>query len=335
MRNIYLYDKLVNIFGLVRIHNEGVEPVIKQVNGTLKLKNWGECYAVNCPFCGDSKQHLWISHLWGMYLGPDTKRFYPAVCYRRNCISIKHNRDLFYRLLTGQIDLKMLGVDPQVVIRQEKLIIKAATRASLREKPEELLNRFPPITDLSVHHPAVKYLQQRRYDHIELGEKFGLRVCDDPNHPMFARILIPVYNDTGQIFSWTARSYLESVKPKYYHHSGISINATLYNIQHACKHQDFVVAVEGPFDVFRLHDKLEGRVVGCFGKKISEEQARILGTFWKKVFILFDSDATQEGQRYACRIPNGYPIACKDGKDPDDYAEHEITDLMETIRQLS
>ena len=60
----------------------------------------GEYYRVNCDKCGDTRQRLWINHMWGVRdveTGDD--HLYLIICFNEGCINTRELQERLYELL--------------------------------------------------------------------------------------------------------------------------------------------------------------------------------------------------------------------------------------------
>ena len=84
-RNPVLYNALRRRFGRVAIRNEGEchvpgrGPIIRGRPTSFAVVS-GEYYCIACPYCRDTKFHLWVNHMFGI-LDDETKddRLYLAL----------------------------------------------------------------------------------------------------------------------------------------------------------------------------------------------------------------------------------------------------------------
>mgnify|MGYP000399495825 CR=1 FL=1 len=277
-----LYKRLLLIFGDVRIANPG-EPFIYELSNDLlfdnkfTIKQWGESYRVNCPFCyetvgrEDLKQHLYISHKWGELIAGQ-RAYHLAKCFRGDCIkgeNIKRLKE--YILIHGPI---MKTENPNIIPKEPQI------------KPVRLPINVP-IVDLPSNHPAWTFLQRRGLDR-EACLRYDIRYSGDydPDYPTAKdSIIFPIYMD-GELVSWQARTLDPEIRIKYFTCPGTKIHNFLYGWDFA-KDFDYAILVEGVFDVIRLGPP----ALGLFGKHISHAQAEKLKRF-KLVFYLPDSDVS-------------------------------------------
>ncbi len=139
---------------------------------------------------------------------------------------------------------------------------------------------------------ATDYLLDRHIQPFHIKE-YGLQYGGNVGEWAF-RIIIPVVSG-GQVVSATGRTICKTVEPRYYN---LPIERSVVDIKHTflgmdkCLKRDHVVLVEGPFDAI----KGGPGVISGFGSSLKRQQLLMLTRF-KKVTLLFDSDAT--GRRKA------------------------------------
>jgi DNA primase len=130
---------------------------------------------------------------------------------------------------------------------------------------------FPPVLDGS------PYFESRGFKPETLAH-FGVKDCNDKQHAMRHRSIIPVNYDGKQI-GFIARSTQEWLKPKYLFSTGLKKTDYFYNYDNAigcAKATGCLFLVEGQGDVWRLCEAGCHNVVGLFGKSISARQRAIL-----------------------------------------------------------
>lgn len=139
------------------------------------------------------------------------------------------------------------------------------------------------------------------------------------------RVLWETEND-GLKETWTGFSWRKFKKmngiwedkfvAKYYTSPGRRKTTMLGGIPHA-KGSDFVAVVEGPLDRYRT-----GRhSVFTFGKDISNEQIRLLQTYWREAVLLLDPEVDTTTKRFQETIAKMHPLKVHyfklaDNKDP-------------------
>jgi len=224
MKNEALYQALKKVYGYVVIHNEGegiilkelpaITPITKRQGlyiGSRNVDYGGEHYAVNCPFCGDTRQRLWLSYAWGAqmeYKGVMLKLSRGlAHCYNEHCLKDEGNRYLFYKSLEGEW--------------RPDIEVTADMEQSYGDWTQ-FAQPLPPgyrMDDPQVPPYVHSYLWNRGFDPIELGKAWHLQVSVIPFYEQPV-IVIPIYQQLRPAF-WQARyigdniqEYLADGKPK-------------------------------------------------------------------------------------------------------------------------
>ena len=306
--NPKLYSGLQRAFGEVRIAKEGESMGFQIVTDPLKhrkivrITGGGEDYKVCCPFCGDTRFRLEISHRWnttdpvtGAKFGSHLMR-----CYNDGCDA---NLDAPYvdKMLCQQQLQDRLS--PYVA---RTLGLRTPVAQPKRLTETKLPGKCIPITQLPADHPAILYLRDARgFDPDWLERTFRLVFClADENENVSGRIIIPVYRES-KLVGWQARYIGEPTAdyiPKYYTMPGLPKRQVLYNYDNAM-HSRFGVIVEGVTDVWRV-----GRQgVAILGSTMSSQQIALAQAAWGKtgVGLMLDPELATEARKRPDR-PTGY-----------------------------
>ena len=144
------------------------------------------------------------------------------------------------------------------------------------------------------------------------------------------RVIFPISNESGKIIGFGGRA-LGDGYPKYLNSPETPIyskSKTLFALSHAraeIRKQDLAILVEGYLDCIALHQVGINNVIASCGTSLTEQQAKLLGRFTKKLIVNFDPD--QAGKSAALRsinilLENGFKInvlSLPDQLDPDAY----------------
>lgn len=274
-------------------------------------------YYVHCP-----KFHK-KGGRWKLSINPETGAFF---CH--DCGYAGNAHEAFFSLLNDQFKLirAIRGVEE---IKAAELPTGHRIR-NYRYKwgdvpaPGEcvLINHLPQ------NHPAVTYMEQRKFDISSFNKEGGFSVLyctkGQISSPTLGsvegRIVFPVFYNS-KVVGWQAR-YIDFFEehngvparrvwegeskgwviyrkkdglwedkdhPKYWTCPDMSRSSTLYNIDRA-RAFNFCVLVEGPLDVIRIGSY----GVGTFGKVITFDQMRMIKAIWKTVILLQDDDVVLE-----------------------------------------
>ena len=137
-----------------------------------------------------------------------------------------------------------------------------------------------------------QYLINRGFNTDYLQDKFHIRGGGIAGEWAY-RILLPIYYK-NVLVSWTGRSILskEEIKklgiPRYKNlsieQSVIAAKDIFFNLDNSTK--DYVVLVEGAFDVLKMGDNC----ICSLGTSVTPEQELFLKERYKKIFICFDNE---------------------------------------------
>lgn len=328
-----LYDRLESVFRNVRIANEGCEMSATYRRDALtgkpalSIRSPGEYYVVNCPFCLDTRQRLWINHRFG-FLDPVTghRNLGLCICYNENCLRLEQRRRSLYADLFCDV-----GDGTQDVILPGK---QAALEPVKVEWPGEMV----PLDQLPDDHAAWRYLEGRGFDPVMLSRQLDVCYCTQAHHwwqMAQDRIIIPIAMN-GRLQGWQGRivgKQPNKLVPKYFTMYGMRKGDLLYNLDNARKFP-YVVLVEGVTDVW----KVGPASVALFGKTMTATQELLVTSIWNKgtVFIMLDRDAKEDAEKIArrlrARVGKCVLIDLPDDRDPGDLSQQEIQHLIEQAR---
>lgn len=288
-----LYGKLRELSkGDVIVTNEGEAFLSSNClnPATGRHETWvshaGEYYAVNCPFCKDTRHRLWVNHMYGQPDASGLAMRFLATCYNEHCLSKAEHRMAFNDFLFGFRNAnERRNVSPFVVL--QGTFEEPGLR--LAPPPGELL----PVSSLPAGHKAVQYMVGERRYTAEMLNRYQISYCVHaaPTYrEAYDRIVFPVMME-GQCVGWQCR-YIGTtdwrITPKYYGMPGMKKRLMLYNFDLA-RNYPFVVVVEGPTDVHSVGDP----AVAMLGKTLSRTQKQLLFNNWpmKPIIFMLDPDA--------------------------------------------
>lgn len=174
------------------------------------------------------------------------------------------------------------------------------------------------------------HLKRKGFTEDELIEGFLRKRNDKGNcFDLFRnRVIFPVIDTTGNIIAFGGR-VMDDSKPKYLNSSdtpGFKKSRNLFALNYAknaCAEE--TILCEGYMDVIALHTAGFTNAVATLGTAITEEQARLLAKYTKRVIISYDSDAAgQKAANRAMGILGGVGLEVRvlvleGAKDPDEY----------------
>jgi len=173
--------------------------------------------------------------------------------------------------------------------------------------------------------PVIKQFQLGYVPHY-------VKRVDGEDHEFAGRIIIPVFDQYGNLVALSSRDWRENAYRKFYHESFVK-GHYLYGLNIAKEHiikRNKVIIVEGEFDAMYLHMSGFKFSVGVLGTSLQLYQLAMLLRYCREIFVLFDADASGNKARskvvtlaethqidlYDARV---VPVSMPDGYDPDDY----------------
>lgn len=142
------------------------------------------------------------------------------------------------------------------------------------------------------------------------------------------RVIFPVIDTTGNIIAFGGR-VMDDSKPKYLNSSdtpGFKKSRNLYALNFAKRScAEEMILCEGYMDVIALHAAGFENAVATLGTALTEDQARVMAKYTKRVIISYDSDeAGQKAANRAMAILGAVGLEVRilvleGAKDPDEY----------------
>ena len=248
--------------------------VLDSVLGTgSSLK--GNEQAHHCPFCHHHKKKLQVNL--------DTQYWHCWVCDSKG-------RSIESLLRKLHVDKHQLS----------KIVhIYGEYRPSTSETNEEVVNltlpkEFKPLYNKPksinpAYNNAIYYLNQRN---IKMDDilKYNIGYCEDGLYG--GRIIIPSYNEDGNLNYFVARSYYED-EPYKYKNPPVSRDVIVFDNQ--INWDEPIVLVEGVFDSFSV----KRNVIPILGKFIPRSlKKKIFEKGVKEITIVLDSDAISDSTKH-------------------------------------
>lgn len=299
-------------------------PFLKQHNIEFVTSgpNFARSNAANirCPFCGegDPSQHMGLSNKgwWG--------------CLRNSSHRGGSPPWLIQRLLGCSIQeaRRIAGVADKLAPTHDDFAksfaaLKASAGVAEPSRNREVLSlprEFKPLLNGSPFaEPFLEYLRQRGYRAAQvqwLAKNYNLHYATKGLYAY--RIIIPIYDRYGELLSWTARSIVGDVQPRYRTLwmeapaewpdapvAKLAANNTILGLPvlWGADNPRVLVIAEGPFDALKV--TAFGHTIGfyaaaLFGLNVYPSQmAEIqeLSRRFPKIYLLLDEDATLQRLR--------------------------------------
>ena len=231
--------------------------------------------------------------------------------YEMNLAAAKFFRDNLF-------DKNVGGDALNYFVGQRKLSMATVKRFGLGYAP----NNFWALTN---HMRSLGFTEQELIDGFLCGrsQKSG-KLYDYFRN----RVIFPIIDVTGNIIAFGGR-VMDDSKPKYLNTSdtpGFKKSKNLFALNYAKNHcSEQLILCEGYMDVIALHAAGFENAVATLGTALTQEQARMLTKYTKKVVLLYDSDeagqkATDRAIRILSEVGMDVRILKLNGaKDPDEY----------------
>jgi len=156
--------------------------------------------------------------------------------------------------------------NPRLLPKEAKLISELATWYALSDG-----NNVP-----DEYYEAIMYLDRRQFD----WNKYDVYWSSEKAYNLNKRVIIPYYWK-NQIIGYTARAFVDNVKPKYWNQNDPNY---VFNVDTQTPERKFVIVTEGPFDAMAIDG------VAILGNECSEVQADIIDSLGREVIVVPDND---------------------------------------------
>lgn len=366
--------------------------IVDVVSQYVALKKSGANYWGVCPFHNDKKPSMSVSPSKGIFKcfscgeGGDALHFLVKIQNRTYKDVILELADKF------GIELPKKYTPSNETKEQRALMLKACRKAAkfynkalysaddsnkamtyLRERniTDEIIEKFTLGWAPNKYDSLYKELKNDFKD--EILEKAGLILKSNQGgwiDRFRNRIIIPIQNENGDYVAFGARAVDAGQNPKYLNSSDSLIynkSKILFGLNSAketIQKEDFVIIMEGYFDVISAQSHgVENAVASC-GTAMTAEHVKLLSRYTKnrRIFLSFDTDnaginATKRGSevikdtlavlggvkqfdeshissasdnKYACEIR---VVSPPQGKDPDEFIRSMGGDAFKTYVQ--
>jgi DNA primase len=267
----------------------------------------------HCPFCHHHKKKLQVNL--------DTQQWHCWVCNSKG----RSISSLLRKLNVDKRDLdrlhKIYGDEP-AYSPTEEYVIKLQLPKEFKQlhfKPSGLFN---PIYNKAIH-----YLSQRGIKDSEIV-KYNIGYCEDGLYG--GRIIIPSYDESGELNYFIARSFYEDEKMKY---KNPPVNRDVIVFENQINWNEPITLVEGAFDAFSV----KRNVIPLLGKfLLSKLKNKIFEKGVKEITIMLDSDAIEDSTKHSeWFIKNGIKVKniIPNGKDAGELGYERVNELIKTTTE--
>src|SRR6056300_1301782 len=246
----------------------------------------GNEQAHHCPFCHHHKMKLQInleSQYWHCWVCDSKGRSIQSLLYKLNVDKSELAR---IHSIYGEYKPKRNEVEV------EKIVLRLPKEfKSLSKKPKSINPTY---------NQAIHYLKQRSISMDEVL-KYNIGYCEEGLYS--GRIIIPSYNEDGELNYFIARSFYEDEKMKY-KNPPVSRDVIVFDNQ--INWNEPITLVEGVFDSFSV----KRNAIPMLSKfLLSKLKTKILEKGVKEINLLMDSDAVEDSTKHTeYFIKNGIKV---------------------------
>lgn len=170
---------------------------------------------------------------------------------------------------------------------------------------------------------ALQYLKSRnitKYDVL----RYNIGYCDGGQ--FHGRVLIPSYDESGQLNFYSTRSVFEDTKMKYVNSFG---SKDIIGFEMFVDYNQPITLVEGAFDAIAVRNN----AIPLFGKTLSNKlKSALICNTVRKVNVVLDNDALDDSIRiseFLLKNDIETKIVKLDGKDPSEIGFEKTWELIE------
>jgi DNA primase len=273
----------------------------------------GNEQAHHCPFCNHHKKKLQVNL--------DTQRWHCWVCDSKG----RSIQSLLRKLNVDIRDLNRLkdiyGEDDYTLVEKDEYVAKLQLPSEFKQL------HFKPKGFQPEYNQALNYLKERGITQADIV-KYNIGYCSEGLY--FGRIIVPSYDDNGDLNYFIARSYYKEERMKY---KNPPVNRDVIVFENQINWNEPITLVEGVFDSFSV----KRNCIPLLGKfLLSKLKNKIIEKGVKEVTILLDSDAITDSTKHTDYfIKNGINVKniIPTGKDAGDMGFKAVRELLKEATQ--
>ena len=274
----------------------------------------GNEQAHHCPFCNHHKKKLQVNL--------DTQRWHCWVCDSKG-------RSIASLLRKLNVDIRDIGVVKDVYGDEPEYDAKEEYVAKLQLPKEFKQLYFCPKSINPAYNQALHYLNKRGITKADIV-KYNIGYCEDGLYG--GRVIIPSYDDNGDLNYFVARSFYEDEKMKY---KNPPISRDVIVFENMINWNEPITLVEGVFDSFSV----KRNVIPLLGKfLLSKLKNKIMEKGVKDVTIMLDSDAVDDStkhtewfQKNGIKVRNIIPT----DKDAGEMGFQRVNEMLKSAKETT
>ena len=273
----------------------------------------GNEQAHHCPFCNHHKKKLQVNL--------DTQRWHCWVCDSKG----RSIQSLLRKLNVDIRDLNRLkdiyGEDDYTLVEKDEYVAKLQLPSEFKQL------HFKPKGFQPEYNQALNYLKERGITQADIV-KYNIGYCSEGLY--FGRIIVPSYDENGDLNYFVARSYYKEERMKY---KNPPVNRDVIVFENQINWNEPITLVEGVFDSFSV----KRNCIPLLGKfLLSKLKNKIIEKGVKEVTILLDSDAIADSTKHTDYfIKNGINVKniIPTGKDAGEMGFKAVRELLKGATQ--
>ena len=273
----------------------------------------GNEQAHHCPFCNHHKKKLQINL--------DTQRWHCWVCDSKG----RSVQSLLRKLNVDIRDLNRLkdiyGEEDYTLVEKDEYVAKLQLPSEFKQL------HFKPKGFQPEYNQALNYLKERGITQADIV-KYNIGYCSEGLY--FGRIIVPSYDENGDLNYFIARSYYKEERMKY---KNPPVNRDVIVFENQINWNEPITLVEGVFDSFSV----KRNCIPLLGKfLLSKLKNKIIEKGVKDITILLDSDAISDSTKHTDYfLKNGINVKniIPTGKDAGDMGFKAVRDLLKGATQ--
>lgn len=333
--------------------------IVDVISDFINLKKSGQAYKALSPFTDEKTPSFFVVPSKGIYKCFSSGKGGDAISFIMEYDGLSYTEALKYLAGKYGIEIEEREITEEDIKAQNEreslfIILKYATDYFIsnlknsdegksvgltyfknRGLTEEIIEKFELGYSLEAWDDLYKAAIKQGFGK-DIIEKAGLIIKKEEKvYDRFrGRVIFPIYNQTGKVIAFGARTLKKDTKqPKYvnspeteiYHKSNV-----LYGVHMAkgpIRKADNCFLVEGYTDVISLHQVGIENVVSSSGTSLTEDQIRLVSRFSENITVLFDGDpagikASLRGiDMLLAGGQNVKAVVLPEGHDPDSYSK--------------
>ena len=296
--------------------NQSLVALTNSVLGSGKQTARGN-YAYHCPLCKHHKPKMEIN------MSENSKGENPWHCW----VCDKKGKKL-YQLF------KAVEVAPEVMSELKAIVKYVGPETDIQvETKVTLPKEFQPLTNIQksniMGRHALAYIKSRGITEEDIL-KYGIGYCETGRYANM--VIIPSYDERGNINYFTGRSFEKEPSVKY---RNPSVSRDIIPFELFINWELPLILCEGPFDAIAI----KRNVIPLLGKNIQTKlMKKIVMSSVEKIYIALDRDAQKQALNFCERLMQEgkevYLVDMQD-KDPSEMGFASFTNLIQETYPLT